>query len=166
MYPDNHYGYTHFCNLFKAWQRRIHVPMRINHKAGEKLFLDFSGLKLEIIDKITGEAIEADILVATLAASGYTYAKATRDQTTRSLIADTINALEYFDGVTELFVPDNIKAAVKKECASRMLEAIRKLHHVEKETSLAKLSFEDRYKLRREKSAPVLVDIKDWLQKK
>jgi transposase len=114
MYPDNHYGYTHFCNLFKAWQKRIHVSMRINHKAGEKMFLDFSGLKWEIIDKNTGEATEVDILVATLAASGYTYAKATRDQTTRSLIAGTINALEYFDGVTELFVPDNMKAAVKK----------------------------------------------------
>jgi len=113
MYPDNHYGYTHFCNLFKAWQKRIHVSMRINHKAGEKMFLDFSGLKWEIIDKNTGEAIEVDILVVTLAASGYSYAKATRDQTTRSLIAGTINALEYFDGVTELFVPDNMKAAVQ-----------------------------------------------------
>lgn len=113
-YPDNHYGYTHFCNLYKAWQKRIHVSMRINHKAGEKMFLDFSGLKWEIIDKNTGEATEVDIMVATLAASGYTYAKATRDQTTRSLIAGTINALEYFDGVTELFVPDNMKAAVIK----------------------------------------------------
>lgn len=113
-YPDNHYGYTHFCNLYKAWQKRVNVSMRINHKAGEKMFLDFSGLKWEIIDKNTGEAQEVDILVATLAASGYTYAKATRDQTKPSLIVGTIDALEFFDGSTELIVPDNLKSAVTK----------------------------------------------------
>jgi len=78
------------------------------------MFLDFSGLKWEIIDKNTGETQEVDILVATLAASGYTYAKATRDQTKPSLITGTIDALEFFDGITELVVPDNLKSAVTK----------------------------------------------------
>ncbi len=114
LYPDNHYGYTRFCNLYKAWQKRTRVSMRINHKAGEKMFLDFSGLKWEIIDKDTGEIQEVDIFVATLAASGYTYAEASLDQTKPSVIRCTVNALEFFDGVTELLVPDNLKSAVTK----------------------------------------------------
>jgi transposase len=113
-YPDNHYGYTHFCNLYKAWEKRIHVSMHINHKAGEKMFVDYSGVKWEIIDKNTGEARTVDILVVTLAASGYTYAKATLDQTKPSLINGMIQAFEFYGGITELIVPDNLKSAVTK----------------------------------------------------
>ena len=114
MYPDNHYGYTHFCNLYKAWAKRLHVSMHINHKAGEKMFIDYSGLKWEIIDPNTGEAKPVDILVVTLAASGYSYAKATPDQTRPSLINGVIDAMEFFDGITELLVPDNLKSAVAR----------------------------------------------------
>ena len=114
LYPDNHYGYTRFCNLYKTWQKRTRVSMRINHKAGEKMFLDFSGLKWEIIDKDTGELKQVDIFVAALGASGYTYSEATLDQTKASFINCTINAFEYFGGVTEIIVPDNLKSAVTK----------------------------------------------------
>ena len=114
IYPDNHYGYTQFCNLYKSWQKRTRVSMRINHKAGEKMFLDFSGLKWEIIDKETGETKEVDIFVATLAASGYTYSEASLDQTKPSVVRCTVNALEFFNGSTELLVPDNMKTAVTK----------------------------------------------------
>ena len=114
LYPDNHYGYTHFCNLYKAWQKRTRVSMRINHKAGEKMFLDFSGLKWEIIDKDTGELKQVDIFVAALGASGYTYSEATLDQTKPSFINCTVHAFEYFGGVTEMIVPDNLKSAVTK----------------------------------------------------
>jgi len=113
-FPDNHYGYTHFCNLYKAWQKQTNVSMRINHKAGEKMFVDYSGVKWEIIDRKTGEAKAVDILVVTLAASGYTFAKATLDQTKPSLINGVIDAFEFFDGITELIVPDNLKSAVTK----------------------------------------------------
>jgi len=113
-YPDHHYGYTHFCNLYNAWRKRTTVTMRINHKAGEKLFVDFSGLKWEYIDKDTGEAIEVDIFVAALGASGYTYAEATMNQTKPALVATCINAFEFFQGTTEIVVPDNLKSAVKK----------------------------------------------------
>jgi transposase len=114
IYPDNYYGYTHFCNLYKAWVNRIHVSMRINHKAGEKMFMDFSGVKWEIIDKSTGESQIVDIFVLTLGASGYTYAKATLDQTKQSVINGSINAFEFFCGITEILVPDNLKSAVTK----------------------------------------------------
>ena len=80
-YPDNHYGYTHFCNLYKAWRKKVVITMHINHKAGEKMFLDFSGLKWEIVDKKTGLITKVDIFVATLGASGYTFAEATLNQT-------------------------------------------------------------------------------------
>jgi transposase len=114
LYPDNHYGYTHFCNLYRAWKKRTRVSMRINHKAGEKMLLDFSGLKWEIIDKDSGEIKEVDIFVATLGASGYTYSEATLDQTKPSFIGCTVNAFEFFDGVAEILVPDNLKSAVTK----------------------------------------------------
>jgi transposase len=114
LYPNNYYGYTHFCNLYKAWQKRCNISMRIDHKAGEKMFLDFSGLKWEIIDRETGELKEVEIFVAALGASGYTYAEATMDQTIPSLINVSVHAFEFFDGVTEILVPDNLKSAVTK----------------------------------------------------
>jgi len=114
LYPNNHYGYTHFCNLYKAWLKRCTITMRVTHKAGEKLFLDFSGLKWEFIDKNTGEMIKVDIFVAALGASGYTYAEATMDQTKSSLVTVSIHAFEFFGGITEILVPDNLKAAVIK----------------------------------------------------
>ncbi len=114
LYPDHFYGYTRFCTLYKAWQKRTRVSMRINHKAGEKMFLDFSGLKWEIIDKETGELKKVDIFVAALGASGYTYSEATLDQSKSSFINCTINAFDYFGGVTEMIVPDNLKSAVTK----------------------------------------------------
>jgi len=114
LYPDNYYGYTHFCNLYRAWRKRINISMRVDHKAGEKMFLDFSGLKWEIINKDTGELKEVDIFVAALGASGYTYAEATLDQTKASLVAASVKAFEFFEGVTELLVPDNLKSAVAK----------------------------------------------------
>ena len=113
-HPENHYGYTHFCNAYKTWQKRVKVCMRINHKAGEKMFLDYSGLKWEIIDKDTGEARKVDIFVAALGASGYTYAEASRDQSLPSFIGCTVNAFRFFGGATELLVPDNLKSAVSK----------------------------------------------------
>jgi len=114
LYPENHYGYTRFCTLYNAWQKHTRVSMRINHKAGEKMFLDFSGLKWQILDKETGELKQVEIFVAALGASGYTYAEATSDQTKASFINCTINAFDYFGGVTEVIVPDNLKSAVTK----------------------------------------------------
>ncbi|MBN2436336.1 MAG: IS21 family transposase [Spirochaetes bacterium] len=114
LYPDNHYGYTRFCNLYKEWKKRVTVSMRIEHKAGEKMFLDFSGLKWHIIDKDTGELKEVDVFVAALGASGYTYAEAVQDQSKPSVISCTINAMQFFAGVSNILVPDNLKSAVTK----------------------------------------------------
>jgi transposase len=106
------YSYSQFCHLYRDWTKRVHVSMRQNHKAGEKMFVDYSGLKAEIIDKDTGEIQEVEIFVAVLGASGYTYAEASRDQKKFSFVSSHIHAFEYFGGVSEILVPDNLKSAI------------------------------------------------------
>ena len=86
--------------------------MRQVHKAGEKMFIDYSGLTGKVIDKTTGAIEDADIFVAALGASGYTYAEASRDQTKPSFVNSHIHAFEYFGGVSGILVPDNLKSAV------------------------------------------------------
>jgi len=86
--------------------------MRQIHKAGEKMFVDYSGLKWKVTDPKTGIVEEVDIFVAVLGASGYTYAEASRDQTKQSFINSHNHAFKYFGGVTEMIIPDNLKSAV------------------------------------------------------
>jgi transposase len=86
--------------------------MRQNHKAGEKLFVDYAGQTMPVVDPSTGEVKEAQIFVATLGASNYTYAEATWTQSLPDWIASHIRAWEFIQGVTELTIPDNIKQGV------------------------------------------------------
>ncbi|GAB6052015.1 hypothetical protein JCM17960_08350 [Magnetospira thiophila] len=71
------YGYSRFCDLYRDWRGKLNPTMRQNHVAGEKLFVDYAGQTVEVIDGLTGEVHEAQIFVATLGASSYTYAEAT-----------------------------------------------------------------------------------------
>ncbi len=77
QYPEG-MGYTQFCYHLSEWKKQLNVSMRQIHKAGEKLFVDYSGLKGEITDRMSGKKTLVDIFVATLGASGYTYAKSIR----------------------------------------------------------------------------------------
>ncbi len=113
QYPQG-IGYTQFCYHLNEWQKKLNVSMRQIHKAGEKLFIDYSGLKGEITNCKTGEKSLVDIFVATLGASSYTYAEASMNQKLESFIMSNIRAFEYFGGVTQILVPDNLKAAVTK----------------------------------------------------
>jgi transposase len=88
--------------------------MRQVHKAGEKTFIDYSGLTMEIIDPQSGEIYPAEIFVAVLGASGYTFAEASCDQKKGSFIASHINAFEFFGGVSEILTPDNLKSGVTR----------------------------------------------------
>jgi transposase len=108
------FGYTQFCYHLKRWQKKLTVSMRQIHKAGEKLFIDYSGLQGEITDRKTGEKRKVEIFVATLGASGYTYAEASESQKLESFLDSHVNAFEFFEGVTEIIVPDNLKSAVTK----------------------------------------------------
>jgi transposase len=88
--------------------------MRFNHKAGEKLFVDFSGLTVPWIDKKTGQEHTAEIFVAVLGASNYTYVEASADQALASWILVNIHTLEFFGGVPEIAVPDNLRVGITK----------------------------------------------------
>jgi transposase len=115
-YPDNHYSYSHFTVLYRAWHKCQRISMRQTHIAGEKLFIDYAGLTLKIIDPSTGEERPAQVFVAVLGASSYTYAEATWTQTLPDWIGSHIRAFEFFGGVTQILVPDNLKSAVSKAC--------------------------------------------------
>ncbi len=107
-------GYTQFCYHLSEWQKKLNVSMRQIHKAGEKLFVDYSGLKGEITNRMSGKKTMVDIFVATLGASGYTYAEASANQRLEFFIDSHVNNFEFYEGVPQILVPDNLKSAVTK----------------------------------------------------
>ena len=107
------YRYTSFCVKYRAWAQGLKRSMRQTHLAGEKLFVDYAGQTVPLVDPTTGEITAAQIFVATLGASNYTYACATRRQTTADWIGAQIGALEFFGGVPRLIVPDQARALIK-----------------------------------------------------
>jgi transposase len=108
--------YSQFCAHYREWVRKLDVVMRQTHRAGEKMFVDFAGETVPIVDPASGEIEHAYVYVAVLGASNYTYAEATMSQDLESWVALTRNALEFFGGSTEIWVPDNLKAGVSKAC--------------------------------------------------
>ena len=114
-YPDG-YEYSWFCKNYNEWSGKLDVAMRFNHKAGEKLFVDYAGHTIPIIDKRTGEIREAQIFVATLGASNYTYAEATWTQSLPDWIGSHTRTLKFLGGVAEIIIPDNLKTGINKPC--------------------------------------------------
>lgn len=108
------YQYSWFCEHYRLWQGRLDVVMRQDHRAGEKLFVDYAGHKVPIIDRHTGEVREAEIFVAVLGASNYTYAEATWTQSLPDWIGSHVRTFNYLGGVPELVVPDNLRSGVSK----------------------------------------------------
>jgi DNA replication protein DnaC len=86
--------------------------MRRTHRAGEKMFIDYAGQTVPIVNPTTGEIIQAQIFVAVLGASNYTFAEATFTQQLHDWIGSHVRAFEFFDGVTQLIIPDNLKSGV------------------------------------------------------
>jgi transposase len=118
-YKEQHpagYQYSQFCYLYRQWTKQIDPVMRQEHRAGEKLFVDYAGLTVEVYDRYTHEMREAQIFVAVLGASNYTYAEATWTQTLPDWIGSHTRAFSFFGGVTQLVVPDNLKSGVSKAC--------------------------------------------------
>lgn len=113
-YPDGHYGYTWFCNHYKAYAKKLSPSMRQVHKAGEKVFIDFSGVRAAIADPLTGEVKYAEIFVAVLGASGYPFIIAVPSQKKADFIYAHNEMFKAFGGVPELLVPDNLKSAVTR----------------------------------------------------
>ncbi len=110
------YRYSRFCDLYRQWCGCQKRSMRQQHIAGEKLFIDYCGPTVEVIDSATGEVKTAQIFVAVLGASSYTYAEASWSQSLPDWISSHVNAFDFFGGVPELLIPDNLKAAVSKAC--------------------------------------------------
>ena len=116
-YRDVHrdgYGYSRFCDLFREFERRLSPVMRQHNVAGDKLFVDYSGKKVGIVDPATGVVREAEIFVGVLGASNYTYAEATFTQSLPDWIGAHVRMFRFLDGVPRLLVPDNLKSGVVK----------------------------------------------------
>ena len=111
--PDG-YRYSRFCELYRAFERRLSPTMRQTHVAGHKAFVDYSGKRIAIIDPLTGEVRMAEIFVAVLGASNLTYAEATWTQTLPDWIGAHVRMFRFYGGAPRLLVPDNLKSGVHK----------------------------------------------------
>jgi len=109
-------GYSQFCRHYGTWKQTMDLPMRQDHKAGEKVFVDYAGQTVPITDSKTGEIRQAQVFVATLGASNYSYAEASWGQTLPEWLSSHCRMFEYLGGVTELVIPDNLKSEVQKPC--------------------------------------------------
>jgi len=118
-YREEHpggYGYSQFCALYRKWAKRLKPSMRLTHKAGEKVFVDYAGQTIPVVDPQTGEVRRAQIFVGVLGASNYTYVEAHWSQELPNWIGAHTRMFEFFGGVPEIVVPDNLKAGVKDPC--------------------------------------------------
>jgi transposase len=115
VHPDG-YAYSRFCELYQQWRQQLDVVLRQEHKAGEKLFVDYAGDTISIYDRKGGPERPASIFVAVLGASNYTYAEATASQELENWIGSHIRAFEFFQGVPKLVIPDNTKTGVHRAC--------------------------------------------------
>ena len=108
------YGYTWFCAHYRDYAKKVNPSMRLVHKAGEKIFIDFSGRTVPIVNPTNGVITKAEIFVAVLPASGYPFITAIPSQKKSDFIEAHCDMFEYFGGVSELLVPDNLKSAVTR----------------------------------------------------
>lgn len=116
QYPNRCYSYSQFCDRYNHWRRLQKRSMRQQHKAGEKCFVDYCGQTVPIVCASTGEARMAQIFVAVLGASNYTYAEATLTQSLPDWLSSHVRTFEYFGGTSAIIVPDNLKSGVSKAC--------------------------------------------------
>lgn len=114
-HPDG-YRYTQFCDRYRDWLGQRKLTMRQDHRAGEKLFVDYAGKKPEIVNPQTGEVSSVELFVAVLGASNLTYAEATLTQRGPDFIASHVRAFRYLGGVPEAVVPDQLKSGVTTAC--------------------------------------------------
>ena len=115
IHPDG-YQSTQFYDRYGRWKKILSPSLYQVHKAGEKMFVDYAGHTVPVQDRSTGRIRQAEIFVAVLGASNYTYADASWDQSLSSWIESHVRTFEYFKGVPRMVVPDNLKAGVSKPC--------------------------------------------------
>lgn len=108
------YMYSQFCDKYRHWARITKATMRIKHKPGDVMQVDWAGNTIPVHDCVTGEITKAYLFVAALPCSCYVYAQACMDMTANSWLSCHVHAYEYFGGVTRLLIPDNLKTGVIK----------------------------------------------------
>ncbi len=111
--PDG-YSYSQFCYHFQQWNESREMYMRIEHKSGDKMYVDYAGKKMESVDSVSGEVRRVEVFVAALGASKLIYAEAVWTQKKHDFIGAQVNALRYIGGVPQAIVPDCLKSAVTK----------------------------------------------------
>jgi transposase len=115
QHPDG-YQYSRFCDLYRAWRGKLDLCMRQVHRPGEKLFVDYCGATVPVVDAGSGEVREAQVFVAVWGASSYTFAEATWSQGLSDWIGSHVRAFEFGGGLPELVIPDNLRAGVSRAC--------------------------------------------------
>jgi transposase len=110
------YQYTQFCVHYRQWKATLDLCLRQDYRAVEKLFVDYAGLTIPVIDSATGQQSPAYLFVATLGASNYTFCWASRSQSLPDWIEAHVRAFAFFGGVPAIVVPDNLKAGVSRAC--------------------------------------------------
>ena len=114
-HPDG-YGYSRFCEIYRRWARKLRPSMRQVHRAGEKVFIDFSGERPHWVNPRTGDTVAAELFVAVLGASNYTYAEALPSQQLHDWIGAHNRMVEFFGGSGRIWVPDQLKSGVTVPC--------------------------------------------------
>jgi transposase len=109
------YSYSRYCGLYRNWLKRQDLVLRHEHRAGEKLFVDYAGDTVPIHNPV-GEVHQAAVFVAVLGASSYAFAEATSSQGLANWIGSHLRAFAFFGGVPEIVVPDNLKSGVTRAC--------------------------------------------------
>jgi transposase len=113
---DEGFSYSRFCHHYRMWESRQNPDMHMDHKAGDITYMDFTGKKMHIVDRATGEVREAEGFVSILGASQLTYVEFTISQSLEDWIWVNENAFIYYGGATRGVTPDNLKSAVTKAC--------------------------------------------------
>ena len=115
-YPNRCYSYSQFCDRYRHWRGQQRRTLRQSHQAGEKCFVDYSGSTVPVMDAETGEVRQAQLFVAVLGASNYTFAEATWTQSLPDWLGSHSRALAFFGGCPALIVPDNLRSGVSAAC--------------------------------------------------
>jgi transposase len=108
------YSYTQFCDYFQKWLSNKDSSLHIEQQPGDKMYVDFAGSKLSVVDPSTGEITPVEVFVSVLGYSGLTYVRACQSQQKEDFLACIVHALDYYGRVPKVLVPDNLKSGVDK----------------------------------------------------
>lgn len=112
----NSYRYTQFCHHYRNWAGHLKLSLRQVYKAGEKMFVDYAGVTMPIVNSDTGEITQAQIFVSVLGASDYIFCEASQSQDLSCFLTSHVRAFNFYGGATKVIIPDNLKSAVSKPC--------------------------------------------------